>query len=132
MPNITIEDVRRAYEIFGTPPEYVRGKMTKRKVSKGAVERELIMEEKTQTLSSDVMHIDGNKFLITTSDPLQLTQQCYLASELANQLGLGLQGHIDNLRSRGFNPTIVYTDPGSRFQALTTAFPCTLIDVSGA
>ena len=78
------------------------------------------------------MHIDENNFLVTTSDPLQLTQQCYLTSESANQLGLGLQGLINKLRSRGFNPTIVYTDPGSGFRALTTAFPGTLIDISGA
>ena len=65
-------------------------------------------------------------------DPLQLTQQCFITSELTNQLGLGLQGHIDNPRSRGFNPTIVYRDPSSGFRSLTTAFPGTLIDISGA
>jgi hypothetical protein len=31
LPNIIIEDLRRAYEIFGTPPEFIRGRMTKRK-----------------------------------------------------------------------------------------------------
>ena len=132
IPDITIEDLNRAYDIFGMPTEYVRGKMMNRKVRRGAVERELIMEEKTQTLASDVMHTDGKTFLITTSDPLKLTQQCYLTSESANQLGLGLQGHINNLRSRGFKPTFVYTDPGSGFCALTTAFPGTLINISGA
>lgn len=90
------------------------------------------MEEKSQVLYSDVMNIDGNKFLITTSDPLQLTQQCHVTSESANQLGLGLQGHINTLRSRGFTPTIVYTDPASAFRQLTTAFPGVIIDISGA
>jgi hypothetical protein len=132
LPNITVEDLRRAYEIYGTPPEYVRGKMTKRKVSRAVIDRELIMEEKSQILYSDVMNIDGNKFLITTSDPLQLTQQCHVSSESANQLGLGLQGHINTLRSRGFTPTIVYTDPASAFRQLTTAFPGVIIDISGA
>ena len=47
-------------------------------------------------------------------------------------MGLGLQGHINNLRSRGLNPTIVYTDLGSGFRSLTTGFPGTLIDISGA
>lgn len=77
------------------------------------------------------MH-DGSKFLITTSDPLKLTQQCLITSESANQLGLGLQGHINTLRSRGFIPNIVYTDPASAFRQLTTAFPGVIIDVSGA
>ena len=31
LPNITIDDLRRAYEIFGTPPEFIRGQMTKKK-----------------------------------------------------------------------------------------------------
>jgi len=33
LPNITVDDLRRAYEIFGTPPGFVRGKMTKKKAS---------------------------------------------------------------------------------------------------
>ena len=73
------------------------------------------------------MHIDENKFLITTSDPLQLTQQCLVTSESANQLGLGLKRHINTLRSHGFTPTIVCA-----FRQLTTAFPGVIFDVSGA
>ena len=105
--------------------------MTKRKVSQAVMDTALIMEEKSQVLYGDVMHIDGSKFLIT-SDPLQLTQQCLVTSESANQLGLGLQGHINTLRSRGFTPTIVYTDPASAFRQLIKAFPGVIIDVSGA
>ena len=57
LPNITVEDLHRAYDIYGTPPEFVRGKMTKRKVSRAVIDTELIMEEKAQVLYSDVMHI---------------------------------------------------------------------------
>ena len=32
MPALSREDVIRAYDLFGTPPAYVRGKMTKRPV----------------------------------------------------------------------------------------------------
>ncbi len=28
LPNLTREDIERAYEIYGVSPEYVRGKMT--------------------------------------------------------------------------------------------------------
>ena len=62
MPTITVDDLRRAYDIYGTPPEYVRGKMTKRKVSRAIVDQNIIMEEKRQVLSADVMHIDGKIF----------------------------------------------------------------------
>jgi hypothetical protein len=33
-PALTRGNIIRAYEIFGQPPEYVRGKLTKKKVSK--------------------------------------------------------------------------------------------------
>ena len=59
MPAITIEDLRRAYKIYGTPPEFVRGRMTKKKVSRAVIDNAIVMEEKRQASSSDVMHIDG-------------------------------------------------------------------------
>jgi hypothetical protein len=36
MPTLTREDIRRAYEIYGSPPEYVRGKMMKKKISQAS------------------------------------------------------------------------------------------------
>ena len=117
LPNITVEDLSRAYDIYGKSPEFLRGKMTKRKVSRAVIDTELLMEEKSQVLYSGMTHIDGSKFLITTGDPLQLTQLCLVTSESANQLGLGLQGHINTLRSRGFTST-------------TMVFPGVIIDVS--
>ncbi len=73
MPALTCEDIRRAYEIYGSPPEFVHGKMTKKKVSWAIVDEDLMLDEKKQVLYSDVMHIDSNKFLITICEPLQLT-----------------------------------------------------------
>ncbi len=75
MPALTREDIRRAYEIYGSPPEFERGKMTKKKVSRAIIDEELMLDERKQVLYSDVMHIDSNKFLITVCEPLQLTIQ---------------------------------------------------------
>jgi hypothetical protein len=133
LPSLTsTEDLRRAYDLYGTSLEYVRGKMTKRKVSRAVITDELIMREKRQALFSDVMHIDGQKFLITTCEPLQLTLQCHITSESQNQLGLGLQGHLSILRAKGFIPNIIYTDPAKGFTGLVGAFPGVLVDTSGA
>ena len=71
MPDI--EDLHRAYDLFGTPPEYVRGKMTKRKVGGEVINQNIIMEERRQALTSDVMHIDGKSFLVTTCESAYLT-----------------------------------------------------------
>ena len=35
LPALTAEDLRRVYELYGTPPAYVRGKMTKKKGQQG-------------------------------------------------------------------------------------------------
>ena len=47
-------------------------------------------------------------------------------------MGLALQGHLSILRTKGFIPTIVYTDPARGFAGLIGAFPGILVDTSGA
>jgi hypothetical protein len=106
--------------------------MTKKKISRAKIDDNLILKEKRQALYSDVMNIDGQKFLITTCEPLQLTLQCPITSESQNQLGLGLQGHLSILRTKGFVPTIIYTDPAKGFTGLVGAFQGVLVDTSGA
>jgi hypothetical protein len=81
MPALTCEDIRRAYEIYGSPPEFVWGKMTKKKVSRAIVDEDLMLDERKQVLYSDVMHTDSNKFLITVCEPLQLTIQNHIERE---------------------------------------------------
>jgi hypothetical protein len=68
--------------------------------------------------STDVMHLDGEKFLATVCELLQLTIQCRIKQETQNILGLTLQGQLELLRSRGFIPTTVHTDPQSVFRML--------------
>ena len=72
MPSLSHEDVSRAYDLFVTPPAYVRGKMTKRPISRAVIEESLLMTEKKQKLYTDVMKYDGAMFLITVCDPLHL------------------------------------------------------------
>jgi hypothetical protein len=60
------------------------------------------MDRKVQVLHTDVMHIDGHKFLITVCEPLCLTLQVYIERESQSMLGMALQGQLELLRSRGF------------------------------
>jgi hypothetical protein len=87
--------------------------------------------EKKRTLYTDVM-LDGSKFLVTVCKPLQLTLQCKIERETQQVLGMALQGQLELLRSRGFIPTVVHTDPQSAFRTLTSQFPGVVIDVGGA
>jgi hypothetical protein len=132
LPELSREDLIRAYDIYGIPVAYVRGKLTKKAISHAVIDTGTIMQDKTQTLHTNVMHLDGHKFLVTLVEPLQLTLQTLLKNEMVNQLGLGLQGQLSLLRSRGFQPTVVYVDPQTGFQAIKNLFPGALIDDSGA
>jgi hypothetical protein len=53
MPNITGADLQILMQIYGLFPGYYRG-------------------NKQQTLHTDVMHMDGEKFLITVTESLNL------------------------------------------------------------
>jgi hypothetical protein len=132
LPDLSRQDILRAYNIHGVPVAYVHGKLTRQAIARAVIDPEAIMKEKPQVLYANVMHIDGFKFLISVVEPLQLTIQVPLENETADQLGLALQGHLSLLRARGFQPTLVYMDPQSGFRALKNLFLGILVDDGGA
>jgi len=82
-------------------------------------------------LHADVMHLDGQHFLVTVCEPLQLVMQCPIERETALVLGNTLQDQIELFRSRGFTPIRVHTDPQSAFRSLSTKFENVVIDTGG-
>jgi hypothetical protein len=134
------EDVERAYKIYGQHPEYVKGKLVKRTVGRMPIDVTLRSTELKQKLSMDAMEIEGKKFLVTVSDPLNLTLQTAVENESKQVLGMGLQGHLMTLRSRGlmtlwsrgFEPTVVYVDLHSTFRGMPRDFPGVEVDVGSA
>jgi hypothetical protein len=87
MPALTRSDIIRAYDIFGQPPEYVRGKLTKKKVNRVAFDVALRSED-VQLLWSDVMHIDQSSFFVMVCEPMQLLMVNHITSEGAESLGV--------------------------------------------
>jgi hypothetical protein len=75
LPTLGAADLERAYRIYGVHPEYVWGQMIKKKVGRMQVDLGLRSTDKTLLLYTDVMHIEGNMFLITVTDPLDLMLQ---------------------------------------------------------
>ncbi len=57
--------------------------------------------------------------------------QVYIERESQAVLGLALQGQLELLRSKGFQPVWVYVDPQSALRALSTKFENVAIDVGG-
>jgi len=78
MPALTVVDLQRAYKMYGLHPEYVRGQLTKKKVSRSQVDLGLRSTDKNLRLYVDVMHLEDNMFLVTVVDPLNLTMQSYV------------------------------------------------------
>jgi hypothetical protein len=132
MPVLTVADLQRAYKVYSLHPEYVRGQLTKNKVSRSQVDLGLRSTDKNLRLYTDVMHLEGNMFLVTVADPLNLILQSYIENEGRMSLGMALQGQLSLLKSRGFQPRIVYTDPHNTFRSMTQEFPGMEIDVGGA
>jgi hypothetical protein len=95
LPELAAENVHRAYDLYGNPPEYVCGRMVKKKASRAVVDDDLVMNKKKKMLYSDVMHIDGVKFLVTVHKPLQLTLQCKIERETQGILGPGYKGNLN-------------------------------------
>jgi hypothetical protein len=102
MPVLTVVDLQRAYKVYGLHPEYVRGRLTKKKVSRSQVDLGLRSTDKNLRLYMDVMHLEGNMFLVMVADPLNLTLQSYVENEGRMSLGMVLQGRLPLLKSRGF------------------------------
>ena len=69
----------------------------KRTVGRMMVDVTLRSTEQKQKLSTDVMEIDGRKFLVTVSDPLHLTLQTAVENESKRVLDMALQGHLMTL-----------------------------------
>jgi hypothetical protein len=99
----------------GIHPEYVQGQLTRKKVSRVQVDIGLRSTDKKLRMYANVMHLEGNMFLVTVADPLNLTMQCCIENEDRMALGMALQGQLALLKSRGFVPRIVYTNPHSTF-----------------
>jgi len=105
--------------------------MTKKKVGRQKIDVSRKCVQKSQSLYTDVMHIDTKKFLVSATEPLNLTLQSEVENEGKLALGMALQGQLAVLRSKGYVPEIVYTDPQSSFRSMTQDFPGVEIDVGG-
>jgi hypothetical protein len=129
----TAADVRRFYDIYGAQVAALRGKTTRQHAVQVAVEDRELREQRTrQVLVSDVMHACGHKFLVTLCSPLELTVISNVANQSKETMGTAMQGQINLLRSKGFEPEQMHVDPHKTLVSLDGAFPGIPMDISGA
>ena len=129
----TAEDVRRYFEIYGPQVPGIRGKMMKRRaILVGKEDRGAKLQITNQEMTADVMHVAGEKFLVSISKPLGLLLVKPLSSQAVEEVGSVLQQHINTLRSRGSTPRVIYVDPHKSLVALQGKYPGVEIDPAGA
>jgi hypothetical protein len=128
-----VEDVRRFFDIYGAQVAALRGKTTKKHVKGATMEdTRAKMQLTEQVMVADVMHVAGNKFLVSISSPLEVVLVKHILNQSVGTLGTGVQSHINTLRSRGFEPKRIMVDPHKSLISLQGAFPGVEIDPSGA
>jgi hypothetical protein len=127
-------DIQRYFDVYGRQVEAVQGKTTKQHVKQiDRGDRQAKQQRTMQVLTSDIMHVGTEKFLISVSSPLELIIALHLAGGLAkNVCGKAMQAQFELLCSRSFEPQRVHVDPQCALAALQGSYPGTEIDISGA
>jgi hypothetical protein len=127
------EDIKHFFAIYGAQVPALRGKTTAKHVKRA---RTMDLDSKVQITShemtADVMHVAGEKFLVSISKPLGLLLVKPLSSQAVEEVGSVLQQHINTLRSRGLMPRVIYVDPHKSLVALQGKYPGVEIDPAGA
>ena len=131
--DFTAQDVRNAMKLFGPQPSYVRGKMTKKKISKMPIDQCLKDDPRTnQNLCSDVMYVGGAPFLVSLADPLGLLISTVLKSVDIKSLVAAFHGQSNLLASRGFAVMKVFIDPQPGHRSIDGSIPGIEFDVGGS
>ena len=97
----TVEDIKRYYDIYGQDPEFHKGRATKSNPKRKVRFDEGVREQiKVQTLYTDVMHLFGNRYLVSLAVPLQLIISTPTGQRIEVH-GKVLMTHIELLQSKG-------------------------------
>jgi hypothetical protein len=95
--DIPRDDIR--FKIFGRPAAAIRGKAKMKKARRNRYDLSLQQEGSKQVLYADIIHVGGHHYLVSVSEPLQLTIFSGLVNEKTETIGIALQTQLDLLRS---------------------------------
>ena len=130
---LTSQDIERAFELFGVPAAYVRGRKVSKTIARSPVDNGLRDERKQLVLYSDIMYMTRKcTFLVTLAEPLGLLMSLPLKSTSALEIGIAVLSQVKELRAHGYEPTVMYCDAQPGFAALRGQIQGIEIDVAGA
>ena len=130
---VEVSDIKLFYKIYGEPVESIRGKTTDQNTNtRDTYDEGVKMQITNQSLTTDVMHVAGEKFMISIAEPLNLIITAHVPNLDQITLGHALQGHMDILQMFGFTTRVVRVDPARAMVCLRGRFPGIEIDVGAA
>ena len=127
-------EIKLFYEIYGEPIPSIRGKTTADKGAnmKDTYDPGLKLQITEQSLTTDIMHVSGVKFVVSLAEPLNIIISSYVPSLGQGTLGRALKGHLDCLEMFGFHARMTRVDPLKALATLRGRFQGVEIDISGA
>lgn len=130
---ITADDVMRSFDIYGQSTAYVQGRTTTQKQARLYVDKSLRDSfKKQQDLHSDVMWANEQIYFISLSVNIGLLMCTAMPSTQTSEIGLALQGHINVLKSHGYEVGTVHMDAQRGVTSLKGQLLGAVIDESGA
>jgi hypothetical protein len=131
--DITAADVRNAGKLYGPATEFQRGKMTQKAVKRAPVDPHLKdCEHIVQSLTSDVMHMGGKKYLASLCEPLSLLIISPMETLTAESLLQAIRAQVNLISSRGYKAGLIHMDPQPGFRSLSGAIDGLEFDEGGA
>jgi len=131
--SVTADDVMRAFDIYGQSTAYVQGRTTAQKQARLHVDKSLRDSfKKQQDLHSDIMWVNEQTYFISLSVNIGLMMCSGMPSTHTSEIGLALQGHVNVLKSHGYEVGTVYMDAQRGVTSLKGQILGAVIDESGA
>lgn len=108
---VTAADLKLCHDIYGPDIASLKGKGKQRK-SKPVLDTSIPMAViQRQSLHADIMFVDREPYLVTVSKPMHLMMVTHLGgSRSALALSKAIKEHLAGYTSRGFMPTMIFSD----------------------
>ena len=113
---VTVNDVKRYYQIYGNSEGAVKGKTVRRRPEEVTTEhlvdipKSVMKQHKEITLCADLFFIDGFPYLTTISKGIMFSTVEMMENRKFNTLLDGLLGVISFYKVKGFKVNYVFTD----------------------